>query len=409
MEIKKVAIERLREWEKNPREVRREDLERLKRQIKRLGVYKPLVVVEDGDVLLVLGGNMRLRALREMGVREVEVSVVEAEDDGKRLEYSLSDNDRVGSYIEEKLARLSLEVKDEIKLEDYKVDLGKAIKLDDLSCEWELKIKGEELEVIEDGSDEEIEVYVKRGDIYELGGMRIMCGDSMDGRDLEALIKREKIDMILTDPPYGIGLNADFSDMKTGLKFYKARGKVSGNRYDRVRGDEREFEPGWIFERFRDVKEMFLWGAENYADKLLKGGSWLVWDKRVDEAMDKIYGSAFELCWSKARHKREIIRIKWAGVFGMNDEMDGRAGRWHPTQKPVRLAEWIMERYSKKGDVVLDLYLGAGWSVLAGERLGRRVLAMEIEERYVEIAIRRWCAMMGVERKDVKAIERRER
>lgn len=118
-------IDRLHNWEQNPRSINKEDFVRLKRQIDRHGVFKPLVVTEDGTVL---GGNMRLRAYRELGHTEVWVSVVDAPDDQTRLEYALADNDRAGVYDEQALAELVTKSPN-IDLEDYKVDLGEPVDL----------------------------------------------------------------------------------------------------------------------------------------------------------------------------------------------------------------------------------------------------------------------------------------
>lgn len=120
-------IEKLQPWEQNPRSISKKDFKRLQAQIKKLGVYKPLIVTKEG---IVLGGNMRFRALQELGVKQVWVSVVEAPTDELKLEYALSDNDRAGEYDELKLAELVSAMPIEAAL--YGVDLGKATALKDL-------------------------------------------------------------------------------------------------------------------------------------------------------------------------------------------------------------------------------------------------------------------------------------
>lgn len=117
----------LRGWDKNPRAITKEGYERLKRQIKKKGIFKPLLVDQDGTVI---GGNMRLKALTEMGVEEVWVSQVECKDDDERLEYALSDNDRAGYYLDDELIELLQD--SGIDLGDYAVDLGKSTTLMDL-------------------------------------------------------------------------------------------------------------------------------------------------------------------------------------------------------------------------------------------------------------------------------------
>jgi len=98
-------ISKLKPWDKNPRDITPEDFERLKTQIRNLDQYKPVLVNEDG---IVLGGNMRLRAFQDMNVEEVWVSVVHAPDEATMLKYALSDNDRAGYYLKDKLYELSL-------------------------------------------------------------------------------------------------------------------------------------------------------------------------------------------------------------------------------------------------------------------------------------------------------------
>ena len=97
------AISSLHNWENNPRTATKDGIERLIKQRKKLGVYKPLLITEDGTVL---GGNMRLKALEQMGEKKVWVSVVQADTEEKKIEYALSDNDRVGKYEGDQLANL---------------------------------------------------------------------------------------------------------------------------------------------------------------------------------------------------------------------------------------------------------------------------------------------------------------
>jgi hypothetical protein len=135
MEIKKVSISKVKNWDKNPRNIKTEDYERLKRQIKKLGVYKPLVCFLENGSYITLGGNMRLAALKDLGQKEVEVSIVKPKTEAEKVEFSLSDNDRAGEYDDLMLAELVYSVKDEIALEDFKIDLGRALDLNALISE----------------------------------------------------------------------------------------------------------------------------------------------------------------------------------------------------------------------------------------------------------------------------------
>lgn len=121
---KTVSISQLKPWADNPRSVTKADFERLKKQIKKLGQYKPLVCCPSGkNKYIVLGGNMRLQAYRELGIKKIWISVVKAKIKKDRVEISLSDNDRVGFYDGPKLADLISTIKDDLNLGDFKIDL----------------------------------------------------------------------------------------------------------------------------------------------------------------------------------------------------------------------------------------------------------------------------------------------
>lgn len=121
-------INELKNWDKNPRAINKDDFDRLKKQIETLGQYKPLIITNDGTVL---GGNMRLRAYKDLGIDDVWVSVVDAPDEATKLKYALSDNDRAGYYQEQELVELIASLSD-VDLNLFKVDLGKLTSLKDL-------------------------------------------------------------------------------------------------------------------------------------------------------------------------------------------------------------------------------------------------------------------------------------
>ena len=196
----------------------------------------------------------------------------------------------------------------------------------------------------------------------------------------------KKADMVFTDPPYGMRLNADFSDMK---------GIGRGNKYKNVINDHRDYEPEHIFRDFDYCKEIFLWGADYYAEKLpnRNDGCFLVWDKtecgiRTNSTYEKQFGSNFELCWSKAKHKRQVFPCLWKGIFGLSKEDVKK--RLHPTQKPVRLLEMFINQFSKRDDVLIDLFLGSGSILIACEKTNRICYGMEIDEHYCDVIIDRW-------------------
>jgi hypothetical protein len=226
----------------------------------------------------------------------------------------------------------------------------------------------------------------------------LLCGDSTDALVVDKVLDGIKPQMVFADPPYGMRLDADYSSAKAGSAIRREKGIKGGRKYPNVIGDHGDFRRELIdclFASFAATPEMFLWGADYYSDLIpdRQEGSWIVWDKRLDEAADRFHGSCFELCWSRRRHKRELARIKWSGVFGVEKEPDRR--RWHPTQKPVALAKWFIDRWCPSDAALADPYVGSGTTILAAEMAVRVCLGVEISPAYVDVAVRRWSKFTG--------------
>ena len=224
-----------------------------------------------------------------------------------------------------------------------------------------------------------------------------MCGDSTDAGSVAILMDGQKADMVFTDPPYGMYLDTDFDSMFANDNSHNK----TGNRFSKVIGDNNDFDHNLIttiFDNFNQVKEVFIWGADYFSEliKDRKKGSWLVWDKRCDDNMEKVAGNSFELCWSKQKHKRMVARILWSGYHGM--EKDDTTTRVHPTQKPVKLVEWFFEKWGNIDELVVDLYGGSGSTLIACEQLGRKCYMMELDPKYCDVIRKRyWKFVTGSE------------
>jgi site-specific DNA-methyltransferase (adenine-specific) len=207
----------------------------------------------------------------------------------------------------------------------------------------------------------------------------------------------EKAQMVFTDPPYGIGLDSSYAGMPSRWASHKYDNKFQ----DSIVGDDKPFDASWLIGL---AKEVFLWGADYYADTLPQSGikgTWYIWDKREDESgdtFDKMLGSPFEMCWAKVKRGKKFIRMRWASFYqGESTDGEKPKDRYHPTQKPVALAEWFYEKFSEKDEVIFDPYLGSGSFLIACERLGRKCRAVEISPAYCAVAIQRWVDMTGGE------------
>ena len=378
--VKKVA--ELVPYVNNSRTHSDEQVAQIAASIKEFGWTNPILVDGENGII---AGHGRLMAARKLG--HTEVPTIELKDltEAQKKAYVIADN---------KLALNAGWDNDVLKIElENLQELG--FDLDVLGFDAKELDALLEPEQIEGLTDEDAvpeapeEPKTKLGDIYQLGNHRLMCGDSTSIDAVDKLMDGQKADMVFTDPPYGMFLNADYSDMDS-----KFKGSKGGNKYDKVIGDHNDFTPeliNTIFACFSYCKEIFMWGADYYAELLpnKNEGSWVVWDKRGDESADKMYGSTFELCWSKARHKRMMARVKWAGIFGMEKEHDKK--RVHPTQKPVELVVWFFDYFSLKDKMnVVDLYGGSGSTLIASEKVGKKAFVMELDPKYCDVIVKRW-------------------
>lgn len=356
--------------------------------IKKYGWVQPIVIDNDGTIVI---GHCRALAAERLGIEEVPCVVVSDLTEEEINALRIVDNKTNESPWDFDL--LSAELP-EIDLSDFEFEF-----------DFGIEDEEEETEIVEDEApevDEDAEPITKLGDIWQLGRHRLMCGDSTDKETVEFLMDGKKADMVFTDPPYGMNLDTDYSGMKNNLDFAKSKNFTGGKKYEQGKVDD--FNPSMIDAVLSiDAKEMFLWGADYFAELLpcKNDGSWIVWDKRAngnddieeDYSSDKMYGSCFELCWSRNRHKRDIARVKWAGVFGTEQEFDHK--RYHPTQKPIKLAEWFLKRYSKDGHIVIDLFGGSGSTLIACEQLDRTCYMMELDPKYCDVIIKRWETLTG--------------
>ena len=373
-------------------------VEQIAASIKEFGFNNPILLDGSNGVI---AGHGRLMAAKKLGLKEVPCIELSHLSEAQKKAYILADNKiALNAGWDEELLKIELSDLDDnfknlIGFSDDELN-NLLDSIDETGESGYSEISAEAAEEV----PEKVETKCKLGDIWQLGEHRLMCGDSTKKDDIDKLIGKEKIDMIFTDPPYGMGLDTDwFPSMKSRLKMIKK--EKSGNKYDLAQIDN--FKKEMINEIFKiNAKEMFLWGADYYAELLpnKNDGAWIVWDKRTDEdedekniSADKMFGSCFELCWSKQKHKRDIVRVKWAGLFGLEKDFDKK--RYHPTQKPILLIKWFLEKYSQENDVVMDFFGGSDSTLLGCEQMHRKCLTMELDPHYIDVAIQRWENLTG--------------
>ena len=371
----KVKISEIKLNPNNPRLIKDDKFVKLVKSIKdfpEMLDIRPIVVNKD---MVILGGNMRYKACKEAGMKEIPIIIAENLTEEQQREFLIKDNTSGGEWDWEMLANEW----DSEQLEDWGLDIP--------NFDSQEVLEAEEDDF--DGTPPEIPITVL-GDLYEIGEHRLLCGDSTDSDQVANLMNGELADMVFTDPPYGMFLDTDYTKMPTAPNGAKPL------KHDSIKGDNEDFIPeliNTIFACFNDCNEIFIWGADYFAELLpnKNEGSWIVWDKRVDEKFDKMIGAAFELCWSKSKHQRKIARINNTLFSGEKDAQN----KVHPTQKPIKLATFFFDNWGNQNDLIADLYLGSGTTMVASHQLKRKCYGMELDPKYCDVIVKRMIALDG--------------
>lgn len=380
--LKMVKMADIKPYEKNAKKHPKWQVDLIAESLKNNDYYSPIGIDANNEIVI---GHGRFEAMQQMKSNDDLIEVVDfsylSPSQIKKLR--IMDNKIVSDDYDKVLLEQELkEIIDQSDgdLEKIAQDIG--ITEDDLKS-----IIPEEYQEThgDDEVPEEVPNITKLGDLWELGEHRLLCGDSTEEDDINRLMDGNKADMVFTDPPYGMSLDTDYSGMV---------GWHTGKKHKKVKGDNEDFKPSLIntvFENFNYCKDIFLWGADYYAELLpdKNKGSWIVWDKRLDESADKLFGSTFELCWSRKKRKRFIARIKWAGFLHEAGEIDVK--RQHPTQKPISLPVWFFDTFKTPPEVlVVDLFLGSGSTLIACEKTNRKCYGMELDEHYCDVIVQRY-------------------
>lgn len=380
----KIDINLLIPYENNARAHSMNQIEMICNSIKEFGFINPVIIDEKNMILV---GHGRVMAAKQLGIDAVPFRRVTNLTEDQKRAYIIADN---------KLSDLAGWDEELLMSELESIDLDMSLFGFDIEID-EIK----DVEIVEDEFpeiDEAEEAKSKRGDIYHLGNHVLMCGDSTNEDDLFKLLNGATIDMILSDPPYGMKLDTDFSTIKGSEKSIGKKNGIQGIKHKKVIGDNEDFKPEIIktfFDHFNYCKEIFLFGADYFAELLpdKNKGSWLVWDKRKPSQADAI-GSEFELIWSKSKHKRRMLRHDWFGFLSSENSEDAR-NRVHPTQKPISLLADIIKQWGSKCMIIADLYGGSGSTLMACEQLNKKCYMMELDPHYIDIIIDRWETFTG--------------
>ena len=388
----------------NPRTMRKEKFDKLMKSIRDLPEMteaRDLLVYPHDGKFVVLGGNMRLRAYRELGWKEVPCCILpDGMPAGKLREIVIQDNNPFGETDWDMIANEW----DVEELKDWGVDLPES---------WNTSEAEEQKEAEEDDfSDEDAEKAdprVKPGEIWQLGEHRLMCGDSTDAASVALLMEGEKADMVFTDPPYGVSIG----DKNKALNSVQPSGRCTENiANDNISVDD--LYPILVKamtncrENCKDCAcyyvtspqggELGLMMMMMMKDAGLPVRHMLIWEKN---------SATFSLGRLDYDYQHEPIFYTWTKSHKnyRNGEFRTTICKYdkprkcdlHPTMKPVELVANCMMDASVEGDIVLDMFGGSGTTIIAAEQLGRKARLMELDPHYCDVIIARWEKLTGKE------------
>jgi DNA modification methylase len=376
IEVKVVKISDIKSNPNNPRIIKDDKFKKLVESIKgfpEMANVRPIVVNTD---MIVLGGNMRLKAMKEAGWKDAPIQIVDW-DEQKQKEFIVKDNVGFGEW-------------------DWD-DLANNWEAEELT-DWGLDIPNFDATVLEAEEDDfavpdgGVETDIVLGDLFEIGEHRLLCGDSTDSDQVAKLMNGQKADMVFTDPPYGVSYIGGHNKKKR-----------TGIENDTLQGQE-----------LTDLFYESLMNADIFSHEHCAFYIWYSTNKSV-ETFNSFANLNLEvravLCWYKVKSGLGAFMAQYIPNFepfiyafkkgkspqwfGASDEKSvwelkkDSKNEYHPTQKPVELPERAIKNSSKENNIVLDVFGGSGSTMVAAQQLNRKARLMELDPKYCQVIVDR--------------------
>ena len=403
MKVNKVKISEVKTNPKNPRLIKDDKFRKLVKSIQEFPEMlelRPIVVDENN---IVLGGNMRLKACKEAGLKEVYIVKAENLTELQKDEFIVKDNVGFGEWDWDILANEW----DTEKLDEWGLDLPV-----DLAVAEELEAEEDDYEI-----PNEINTDIVLGDLFEIGEHRLLCGDSTDSDQVAKLMNGEKAELLFTSPPY--------SDMRE----YNGEKDLSVDNLA-------EFIPTWMpFVEYqvvnlgiqrKDNDIVQYW--DSYIDKARSCGyklmAWNVWHKSSVSVGQQsafipiyhewifVFGTKFKdinRTWEReqkatSKNKRKVRQAdgsmkestigkqeamkEMESVFSSNVEL-GEIRSKHPATFPIELPSEYIKSITNENDIIVESFLGSGTTMVASHQLKRKCYGMELDPKYCQVIIDR--------------------
>jgi site-specific DNA-methyltransferase (adenine-specific) len=380
-----MQIEDLKQDKRNYRKHNKRNLDLIKKSVTEVGLGRSVVIDNDNEIIC---GNGLVSTLD----KDTKVKVVETDGSElvvvKRTDLKTDDAKRKQLAIMDNSASDSSEFDFELLQEDFDTNT-----LEDWGIDSDFVIKDKH-EVIEVDVPDVTETRCKTGDIWKLGELRLMCGDSTVLTEVEKLMDGEQADLLLTDPPYNVNYEGKTKDK---LKIQNDKmGDATFREFlsNAFKAGDSVMKPGASF---------YIWHADsegyNFRGACIDAG-WqvrqcLIWNKNTIVLGRQDYHWKHEPClygwkdgaghlWASDRKQSTVIDY----------DKPARSAE-HPTMKPVGLFDYCIQNNTKGADIVLDLFGGSGTTLIAAEQDGRKARLMELDPHYCDVILTRWETLTG--------------
>ena len=387
-EMKLVDIEKLVPYVNNARTHSQDQINKLRSSIREFGFINPVIIDKDYGVI---AGHGRIMAAEEEGIKEVPCVFADHLNEAQKKAYILADNRMaLDAGWDEELLRVEIE-----SLEDYgfNVELT-GFSPDELSSLFDLGVEAEE-----DHFDVEEElkkpIFSKEGDIWTLGRHKVICGDSTLWDSFEKLLGETKVNLVCTDAPYFVDLKNKSGTIKNDnlndKEAYEFLMKVFTNFKDAMAKDAS------IYEFYATMKARVFYDA--FEDAGFKVGAGLIWKKPRAPFMRTDWKFNMEpiiFGWRKDGKHNWYGDQKQTAVFEFDGIKDSeKEGCGHPSSKPVPLIAYLIKQSTQTNGLVLDGFLGSASTLIACEELNRICYGIEIEPKFVDVAVKRYLNLVG--------------
>lgn len=387
-EMKLVDIEKLVPYVNNARTHSQDQINKLRSSIREFGFINPVIIDKDYGVI---AGHGRIMAAKEEGIKEVPCVFADHLNEAQKKAYILADNRMaLDAGWDEELLRVEIE-----SLEDYgfNVELT-GFSTEELSSLFDLGVEAEE-----DDFDVEEElkkpIFSKEGDIWTLGRHKVICGDSTLWDTFEKLLGETKVNLVCTDAPYFVELKNKSGTIKNDnlndKEAYEFLMKVFTNFKDAMAKDAS------IYEFYATMKARVFYDA--FEDAGFKVGAGLIWKKPRAPFMRTDWKFNMEpiiFGWRKDGKHNWYGDQKQTAVFEFDGIKDSeKEGCGHPSSKPVPLIAYLIKQSTQTNGLVLDGFLGSASTLIACEELNRICYGIEIEPKFVDVAVKRYLNLVG--------------